>query len=446
MMNITVLHSDIPAGAGFQCPVTAFIDVGSRHGQVVAVSRLDADGAAAVEAAFIDGNVAAEVKRQNPAGTETGLGGVARRELLQCDAPAGGELQHIGVAGNGGDGGLCHAGTPDGEVFKTPELQLGRCTAVFGIDAGPFVIGAAGFSGIVRRGRKVIGAGSQFNDGVGGKGGEKLIHRGNPDDILGIYRDFGVSGGSGTGRETAAEQHDQGEQSGKGSDSAFLIVHDLFQSFFQILFLRGEGGGDHAGGKGGTGRHVQKGIAVGLLFTAGHGAQKHLVTAELAGAVNLPPYHPGQGIEPVQGEYGNGHPLVQSILPTIMHQFMTEDIRKKFLVITTLRQDNSGMYNAIHQGRFQSAAEIQGGFPAGERAIDSADKDTRDPETGTKPPGKAQIGKDRAPKTEKRTEAPEGEPESRRVPAEAAKEGNEERWRRVYHLRGTSRFGDRQGG
>ena len=92
MMNITVLHSDIPAGAGLQCPVTAFIDVGSRHGQTVAVSRLDADGAAAVEAAFIDGNVAAEVKRQNAAGTETGLGGVAGRKLFQRDTPAGGEL------------------------------------------------------------------------------------------------------------------------------------------------------------------------------------------------------------------------------------------------------------------------------------------------------------------------------------------------------------------
>ena len=446
MMDFAVLHPDIPAGADLQRAIAAFINIAGRHREIVAVFGLNADGAAAVEAAFVHGHVAAEVKRQDPAGTETRLGGVARRKLFQRDAPAGGELQHIGVAGDSGDDGLPHAGTPDGEVFKLFQLQFGRGAAVLGIDAVPSVIGALGFPGIVRRRRKVIGAGRQFNDGVGGEGGEKLVHRGNTDNILGIGVDFGVSGGRGTGRQTAAKQDDQGEHGGKGSDSAFLIVHDLFQSFFQILFLRGEGGGDHAGGKGGTGRHVQKGVAVGLLFTAGHGAQKHLIAAELAGAVNLPSCDPGQGIEPMQGEHGDRNPLVQGVLPAVMHQLVAENVREQFIIIAALRQDDPRMDHAVHQGRFQSAAEIKGGLPAGESAIDPTDKDTRHPEAGTKPPGKTQIGKDRAPETEKRAETPEGKPESRRVPSKTAGHGNKGRGRRVYHRRGTFRFRDRQGG
>ena len=264
--------------------------------------------------------------------------------------------------------------------------------------------------------------------------------------MLVIGGDFGVSSGRGTGRQTAAKQDDQGEHGGKASDSAFLIMHDLFQSFFQILFLRREGGGDHAGGKGGTGRHVQKGVAVGLLFTAGHGAQKHLIAAELAGAVNLPSCDPGQGIEPMQGEHGDRNPLVQGVLPAVMHQLVTENVCEQFIIITARRQDDPRMDHAVHQRRFQSAAEIQGRLPAGERAIDPADEGSRDLESGTEPTGKAQIGKDRSPEAEKRTEAPEGKPESRRVPSKTAGHSKKGRGRRVYHRRGTFRFGDRQGG
>ena len=81
VVDVTVLHTHIPALANVHGAVAAFVDLAAHDRKLRAVLRLDADGAAAVESAGFDGRVGTVFQPQNAAHTIAGFLRVAGGEI-----------------------------------------------------------------------------------------------------------------------------------------------------------------------------------------------------------------------------------------------------------------------------------------------------------------------------------------------------------------------------
>lgn len=142
-----------------------------------AVFRVYAQNAAAVETAFVHGDVVAVLEPQNAAGAVTGLPCVTGGEAGEGDVAARLEGQNVGVAGDGGDGVSRYAAViaADGQIVHTLDDQLGAVKFV-----QPVVIVSLG-GAVAGGGAEVVQLPVQHDIHIGADGSDQLVHRGNVD-------------------------------------------------------------------------------------------------------------------------------------------------------------------------------------------------------------------------------------------------------------------------
>ena len=276
---------------------------------------------------------------------------------------------------------------------------------------------------VIGGGAEIILTGSKLDDGVRRDGGQQLVHACDTDDLAGGFsRRFRCTlllclrAGS----QSAAREEDEGQHGGQNPRPAFPVGHDLPEPLFQISLFRGEGCRNHAGRKRRGGSHVQKGVAVGLLFLPVHGTQQHLVAAELTGAADLAPGEPGEGIEPLQRENRGGEPFIQGVTAPEVHELVAQNVGKLLCVQRTGRQDDAGVEHAAHQGRLQRITGVQGRLPAGQGVVKLGKLCIRFPETSPQGMHEAGIREHRRSETEGCPCRPETEPEGGRAPVKGA--------------------------
>ena len=160
----------------------AVIDLTVCHLQSRAEGSLDAEDAAAVEAAAADGDVRAVLEHQHAAGAGALPLGVAGGQTGYADAGAVQEGQNVGIAGNGGNGAGCRVISccADAEVLHVPDDKLGTVVPV------PPEIVLPAENAVVRGGAEVEQPGIDDNRPVRADGGEKLIRR--PHAYLAAFR------------------------------------------------------------------------------------------------------------------------------------------------------------------------------------------------------------------------------------------------------------------
>ena len=319
----------------------------------------------------------------------------------------------IGIARDSGKYGFIHAFTAKSKVIRGNH-QLGRISALFVPDAVPGVTGAVRIRAVIGGGAEIILTGSKLDDGVRRDGGQQLVHACDTDDLAGGFsRRFRrilllcLRAGS----QSAAREEDEGQHGGQNPRPAFPVGHDLPEPLFQISLFRREGCRNHAGRKRRGGSHVQKGVAVGLLFLPVHGTQQHLVAAELTGAADLAPGEPGEGIEPLQRENRGGEPFIQGVTAPEVHELVAQNVGKLLCVQRTGRQDDAGVEHAAHQGRLQGIAAVQGGLLAGQGAVKLGKLRIRFPEASPQGMHEAGIREHRRSETEGCPCRPKAEPE-----------------------------------
>ena len=199
-----------------------------RYAQVAAVGGGHTHCAATVESAVQHGHLAAVLERDHAALAVAGLLRVAGGQLGERDTVAVHELQHVGIARHGGEGRLIHARAEDAQIVGVVNLQL--ISVIFRGDPG--VIGTVALPVIRRRG-KVILALVKEDERVRRDSSEKLVDAAHTDGLGTIWRrGLRCLLRGRTGHQSAAREQYERQHSGDHASCAFLISHDLLQSFF----------------------------------------------------------------------------------------------------------------------------------------------------------------------------------------------------------------------
>ena len=330
---------------------------------------------------------------------------MAGGQAVDPHIPAVGEAEHIGVSGHRGDHRFAHARTADRQVVRIVDLQLAAPVE----DVVPAVVFSRR-SGIVPGGAEVIGPLGHLDDGVRGDGGEKLVHGGNFHDRgVRVVRGF-LAAALRTGSRAAAGHQHQRQHRGQDPGLAFFVVHDLLQSLSEIFLFGGKGGGHDSRREGGSCRHVQKGVSVALLFLPVHGAQQHLVAAELAGTADLLPDRVREGIEPVQGQHQHGKPLVQGVSSFEMHQLVHQDVLQLLIAVPPVGQDDLRRKEPEHHRRLYRPAPVQGGLSSRKPRIDENGEDIGRVQLTAEPARKTQIRREAQGKADQGSGRPEARP------------------------------------
>ena len=141
-MDVTAAEADAITLEEHARALRAFIDLGPENVKGGAGVGLETENAAAVEAHAVDGDVAAVLEVQDPAGAGAGFLRMAGGKVEERDIFAVPEIQHIGIAGDcrEGDGGRIRGSASDGESGEVVDHKLRpviarRPVVIFAADA-----------------------------------------------------------------------------------------------------------------------------------------------------------------------------------------------------------------------------------------------------------------------------------------------------------------------
>ena len=352
---------------------------------------------------------------------------MADGQTRQADILAVVHNQHVGIAGDGREGNLSLRQQGQAVHAANDQLEGGFLPGAENLLPG-IGLSVGGLAVVAGLGQVVFPC-QQGDVGMGADGRQQFIHRGDG-DVSGLrsghrgflrrrcrfYRAFcRLRRGLGPHcRGAAAQQQCRRQQQRQGGPAHFSVCHDLFQPFFQIPFLCGEGGG-HQGPGQSICSHREQGLPIAPFIGGVHLPQQPFVTAHFTGPVQLPPGDMYHRIEPVHRRHQHREPLEQQVAPAVMGQLMAEDVLQHFLGIRPLRQHQHRppqpqQHGGAHGG---AAAELQ---PL--RAAHLPEQPTlhrrRPAETAAQGPAKAPVAQDVPQQRQRRAGGPEPEPD---VPA-----------------------------
>ena len=144
VVDVAVLHRHIAAGADGHRAVAAFVNLGGFDRDTVAFPCLNADGAAAVEAAVFNAHVVRHFKKQNAAHAPAGFCRVPGGEIFKRHVPAIADFQDVRVPRDGGQNGTPLPRAADRQILHVMQIQL---KAVIGLV--PAVIRTVGILAVV---------------------------------------------------------------------------------------------------------------------------------------------------------------------------------------------------------------------------------------------------------------------------------------------------------
>ena len=468
VIDLAVIEQHVLTGGELGGGIAAVIDLTFHHLQGGAGSGIHTHGAAAEELALADDGLVHAAQLHHAADALPRLLGVADGQARQADVLAVVQHQHVGIAGHGREGDLPFR--QQGQAVHAADDQLkggflpGAENLLPGI--GLSVGGLAVVAGL----GQVVFPCQQGDVGMGADGRQQFIHIGHGDVLAfrrghrgflrrrcRFYRAFcRLRRGLGPHcRGAAAQQQCRRQQQRQSSPAHFSVCHDLFQPFFQIPFLCGEGGG-HQGPGQSICSHREQGLPIAPFIGGVHLPQQPFVTAHFTGPVQLPPGDMYHRIEPVHRRHQHREPLEQQVAPAVMGQLMAEDVLQHLLGIRPLRQHQHRppqpqQHGGAHGG---AAAELQ---PL--RAAHLPEQPTlhrrRPAETAAQGPAKAPVAHDVPQQRGQSAGSPEPQPEVPAVrqgldPAPPHAEGGKEPGAQVWpgggrgcillHRLGRSRF------